>query len=87
MLASGFHRQAVCVSEPSDWLSNDHSALTRASGACRGREFSLSYTRTYMEHGIRKESPMITLDSTLITALATFVTGLAGLVWAFRRKQ
>ena len=30
---------------------------------------------------------MITLDSTSITALATFVTSLAGLVWAFRRKQ
>lgn len=30
---------------------------------------------------------MIMLDSTLITALATFVTSLAGLVWAFRRKQ
>jgi len=32
-------------------------------------------------------SPPCTLDSTLITALATFVTSLAGLVWAFRRKQ
>ena len=30
---------------------------------------------------------MITLDSTLITTLATCVTSLAGLVWAFRRKQ
>jgi len=40
-----------------------------------------------MEHGLRKELPMITLDSTLITALATFVTSLAALVWAFRRKQ
>jgi hypothetical protein len=30
---------------------------------------------------------MITLDSALITALATLVTSLAGLVWAFRRKQ
>ena len=30
---------------------------------------------------------MLTLDSSLITALATLVTSIAGLVWAFRRKQ
>lgn len=30
---------------------------------------------------------MVILDSSLITALATLVTSVAGLVWAFRRKE